>query len=472
MVPRRPAPRPHELHRACSDFRRTTRRALLGRGAAHVLPLPEALLEAGAAGFAAERRTRRELLAGGVGAFVALAAASRLTPWDLVARASAAETGDPILVTLFLPGGNDGLGTVIPLAGADRDVYERSRPRLAIPPEAALPIPGHPELGWHPAASGLRDLYDAGRLGVYLAADYPNPDFSHFHSAKFWRSGTLDLSAATGWLGRYLDEAGSLDNPLQGIAVEWSTDDVLASRRAPTCALFSPGDFDFWSPDVWDTDRMLDALRELGGSPAAPARRRAVEIARQAVQVRDALGSLRAEDEQGGAAAPPRAYPDSDTGAALRNLARLLGAGLGVRVATVQSAGMFDTHEGQPDQLRWNLSDLGAALVAFQADLERRGLAERVVTLVWSEFGRRVEDNDSLGTDHGAGGLLLAVGPRANGGLAVPAWGLDDLDATDGNVPVAIDFRDVYAGVLEQHLGIEAARVLPGYAGDPLRVIA
>ncbi|MCC6223641.1 MAG: DUF1501 domain-containing protein [Thermoleophilia bacterium] len=472
MAGRRPPLAPAELHRACSDFRRTSRRALLSRGAARVLPLPEALLEAGSAGFAAERRTRRELLAGGVGAFVALAAASRLTPWELVERARAAETGEPILVTLFLPGGNDGLGTVVPLAGPDREAYERGRPRIAVAAEAALPIPGHPDLGWHPAAPGLRDLYDAGLLGVYLAADYPNPDFSHFHSTKYWRSGTLDMAADTGWLGRYLDEAGSLDNPLQGVAVEWSTDDVLASRRAPTCALFSPGDFDFWSPGVWDSSRMLEALRELGGDPSVSARRRAVEIARQSVQVRDALGPLRAEDEAGGAPAPPRPYPDSDTGAALRNLARLLGAGLGVRVATVQSAGMFDTHEGQPEQLRWNLTDLGAALVAFQADLERRGLAQRVVTLVWSEFGRRVEDNDSFGTDHGAGGLLLAVGPRVAGGLAVPAWELGHLGATDGNVPVAIDFRDVYAGVLEQHLGIEAARILPGYAGEPLPVIA
>jgi uncharacterized protein (DUF1501 family) len=196
-------------------------------------------------------------------------------------------------------------------------------------------------------------------------------------------------------------------------------------------------------------------------------------VARQSVEVRDALGQLRREDQtEAGPPAPPVAYPASDTGAALRNLARMLGANLGIRVATVTSAGMFDTHEGQADQMRWNLQDLGDALVAFQADIASRGLAERVVTLVWSEFGRRIEDNESEGTDHGAGGLMLTLGPRVKPGFAVPGWSLENPDATDGNVRVAIDFRDVYAGILEQHLGVEGARILPGYSGTPLEVIA
>jgi len=195
-------------------------------------------------------------------------------------------------------------------------------------------------------------------------------------------------------------------------------------------------------------------------------------MARQAVVVRSALTPLREEEWEGAVPDPPVPYPDSDTGVALRNLARLLGAGLGIRVATVESAGMFDTHEGQPEQERWNLRDLGDALVAWQADLAARGLAERVVTVVWSEFGRRVEDNDSNGTDHGAGGLLLCVGPAVKRGVAVPAWELGNLGATDGNIPVQVDFRDVYAGLLEQHLGVEAARILPGYAGQALQVIA
>lgn len=465
--------RPRERAQACADFRRTLRRALLGRARHAILPIPADLLDEGAASFLAQRRTRREFLVGGVGLFVALGALGRLSPWELVERAHAADVGGPILVTVYLGGGNDGLNTVVPLDGPDRATYDRFRTRIGIAPEETLPFPDVPSLGWHPAAGGLKRLYDAGKLGVYLSVDHERPDFSHFHETKVWRSGILDYQrATTGWLGRYLDEVGTLDNPLQGLAVEWSTDDVLASERAPTCALFSPGDFDFWSPDVWDTDRMLEAYRDLGGPSRTAAHRRAVEVARQAVDIRASLAPLRAEDEQGGPPAPPVAYPDSDTGAALRNLARLLGAGLGVRVATVTAAGMFDTHERQPEQMSWNLADLGAALVAFQADIEARGLGERAVTLVWTEFGRRIEDNESNGTDHGAGGLLLTLGRNVRPGVANPAWNLGDPAATDGNIPVALDFRDIYAGLLEQHLGIEAGRVLPGYAGTPLRVIA
>jgi uncharacterized protein (DUF1501 family) len=465
---------PRELACACADFRRTSRRALLRQGGLSMLPIPADLLDEGAAGFLQQRRSRRDFLAGGIGLLVALGAAGRLGPWELVERAHAADAGGgPILVTVFLGGGNDGLNTVVPLSGPDRAVYERFRTRLGIAADKALPIPGQPALGWHPAAGGLRQLYDAGKLGVYLAVDHERPDFSHFHETTVWRSGMLDYQrATTGWLGRYLDEVGSTDNPLQGLAVEWSTDDVLASRVAPTCALFSPGDFDFWSPDVWDTDRMLEAYRDLGGPSRTSAHRRAVEVTRQAVGIRGVLEPLREEEAGGGPPSPPVAYPDSDTGAALRNLARMLGAGLGVRVATVTSAGMFDTHERQQNQMSWNLADLGAALVAFQADVEARGLGERVVTLVWSEFGRRIADNESYGTDHGSGGLLLALGRRVRPGVANPAWNLGDPATTDGNIPVALDFRDVYAGVLEQHLGIEAGRVLPGYAGAPLQVMA
>jgi uncharacterized protein (DUF1501 family) len=122
--------------------------------------------------------------------------------------------------------------------------------------------------------------------------------------------------------------------------------------------------------------------------------------------------------------------------------------------------------------MEFNVSDLGNALVAFQADLQGRGLAKRTLTLVWTEFGRRLEDNESAGTDHGSGGLIFAVGPAVAGGFQNPLWSLGPSGTADGNVPVQLDFRDVYAGVLEQHLGIEAARVLPGYKGKPLLVTA
>lgn len=159
--------------------------------------------------------------------------------------------------------------------------------------------------------------------------------------------------------------------------------------------------------------------------------------------------------------APPVAYPDTFLGNGLRSLARMLSAGLGTRIAAVAHDGGFDTHEDQPKRYVTILRELDRALVAWQADLDKRGLADRVLTLVWSEFGRRPEDNDSNGTDHGAGGLVLLVGNRANGGVRSEFPGLRKLDPRE-NLRVTTEFRAVSATLLEDRLGVEAGRVLPG----------
>ncbi len=178
------------------------------------------------------------------------------------------------------------------------------------------------------------------------------------------------------------------------------------------------------------------------------------------IETHDRLAPLAKEDKP---APPPVAYPDTDLGKALGNLGRLLGAGFGTRIATVSSGG-FDTHDAQATAHADLLQDLGDSLRAWQADLDARGLSPRVLTMIWSEFGRRPEDNDSGGTDHGAGGLLLLVGNRANGGIRSEFPGLTRLD-DDQNLVVTTDFRSVYATLLEDWLGVEAARVLPQVPG-------
>jgi len=178
------------------------------------------------------------------------------------------------------------------------------------------------------------------------------------------------------------------------------------------------------------------------------------------IETHDRLAPLAGEEKP---APPPIAYPDTDLGKALGNLGRLLGAGFGTRIATVSSGG-FDTHDAQATAHADLLQDLGDSLRAWQADLDARGLSPRVLTMIWSEFGRRPEDNDSGGTDHGAGGLLLLVGNRANGGVRSEFPGLTRLD-DDENLVVTTDFRSVYATLLEDWLGVEAARVLPRVPG-------
>jgi uncharacterized protein (DUF1501 family) len=292
---------------------------------------------------------------------------------------------------------------------------------------------------------------------------------SHFESAHNWRTGTVDPQQNLGWLGRYLDIVGR-GNPLEGIAVQWGGDGALQGRKAATSTVHDPGDYGIWSPGVWNGDRMAAAWARMGTKAKSPAYKRSIEVVRQTYATAQALKPLAAQKEED-LPKPPVAYADNDAGKELRTLGRLLGAGLGTRVATLQDSGEYDTHDSQPDRQKQNLAELGQNLQAWQADLESRGLADRVVTLVWSEFGRRAEDNDSAGTDHGAGGLLFVVGTRATGGVLSQGWGLGSLD-DDGNLRVTTDFRDVYAGLLEGHMQVAARDVLAGYGGAPLALVA
>lgn len=455
--------------RGCDDHHRTSRAALFRpRRVVERIPVPEELLADGGASFYRGGRNRRDFLQQGVGAMLALTAATRLRPWELLEASIAEAAANPqnILVTVYLGGGNDGLNTLLPLSGQDRSLYDAARPRLRIAPGTALAVNGHPELGWHPQVGGLRTLFDEGKVGAYVGVDYPNPDYSHFQSVYYWRTGQVGNSATTGWVGNWLDAYGSATNPLQGVAVQWGADDLLRTVRAPTAAVYSPSDFSFWSDGIWDQERFIRAYGRTVGPSRSAARRRAMDVARQTVQVHDALKPLAGQEPP----PTPVPYPDSGTGQSLRNLARMLGAGLGIRVATVQADGQFDSHEDQITSHGRDLQDVADALLAFQRDLEGRGLADRVLTLVWSEFGRRVEDNASNGTDHGAGSLVLAVGSRARSTVS-NGWHLSDAGRYDGNVPVAVDFRDVYAGIIDGHLGGDVQRCLPGYRGTPLPIV-
>ena len=185
--------------------------------------------------------------------------------------------------------------------------------------------------------------------------------------------------------------------------------------------------------------------------------------------MRDQLAPLRVSDENP-LPPVPVPYPDTDLGKGLQNLARMLGAGFGTRVAALSTSG-FDTHDDQASDHAELLQDLGDSLLAWQSDLTARGLSSRVMTMVWSEFGRRPEDNASNGTDHGAGGLMMIVGDRANGGIRSEFPGLAQLDEDD-NLRVTTEFRTVYATLLESWLGVEAARVLPKIDGARLPLIA
>ena len=454
----------------CNDWH-ASRRALLGRSAERILEIPEQALTEGpgaALQFLDRGVTRRRLLTGGGGLALACAAMPRFGArgvFEAAAAQAAAEPNARILVSIYLDGGNDGLNTFVPI-GDPR--YAQLRSRIGIAPGTTLAVSGHPEFGWHPSLGGLKQLYDAGRVSVLPAVDYANPDQSHFNSQIYWRTGVVGESRdRTGWLGRTIDAVGSTDNPLQAISMGWNLDPMLLSRRAPVATIFDPGGFGFYIPDVWSSEAALRPYRGATSGARTSARKAAQHAYRGAISVYDRLAPLRAEGDN--VPTTPLPYPDEHLGNGLRNLARMLGAGFGTRIATISQGG-YDTHDDQPTNHADLLKTLGDSLLAWQADLDARGLSDRVLTLVWSEFGRRAEDNDSKGTDHGAGGCVLLVGNHANWGIQSEFPGLGNLD-DDGNLLVTTEFRNLYASLLESWMGVDAGRVLPGVDGRRIALV-
>jgi uncharacterized protein (DUF1501 family) len=370
-----------------------------------------------------------------------------------------------VLVSVFLDGGADSLSMLFP---AGDPLYQRYRPTLALKPDAGTPFAEDPRLRWHPSLAGLATLHGEGKLTVLPGVGYTGANQSHFTSRHFYEVGATSEQLRTGWLGRYLDRVGSADNPLQGLSLDYRLQPALATAKAPIAAIDGPDRYDFWTRGVWGevSDRMLAAIGRLGALPAGadPGLQQATAAARQSHSLYGQLAPFRSKDGSSSGIQSPVPYPKADREAfpqRLAGLAAMLAAGLPVTCVALSAPGAYDTHDNQPDDLAEGLLLTSESLLAFQRDLEARGLADRVLVLVWSEFGRRAKENGSLGTDHGAAGIGFLLGSRAAGRMIGEFPGLQRLDERD-NLRATSDFRGLYAAVLEQWLGTDAAAVIPG----------
>jgi len=402
--------------------------------------------------------TRREFLrltSGGIG----LLAFSRFAP-DFLVQSTLAATPAPekdrsILVLVQLAGGNDGLNTVIPFEDAN---YYRLRPALGVPKDQVLRL--NDTLGLHPACAPLHALAHDGKLSVVQNVGYPNPNRSHFRSTDIWETASdSDRVIPTGWIGRFLDNTctGAPAAPADPPAVHLGNEvpgAFLAEHAHPTFGL-SPNQFS--RGDNRRNHALLEALVHQPTPENANA-----SFLKQTMM--DALVTEARVQKVLSGYQPGQAYPGNPFAQSLRNVAALIAAGLSTRVYFV-SLGGFDTHANQLNSHANLLRTLSEGLSAFQKDLEAHKLDDQVMTLTFSEFGRRPMENESHGTDHGTAAPLFVMGSRVKGDLhgTPPSLQLE----RNQDLAFSTDFRQVYATVLDRWLQCPAATVL-GKAYQPL----
>ena len=404
--------------------------------------------------------TRRQFVRGGVSAFtVGFAAPQFLT--DL-AFAQAAPSRN--LVVLYLSGGNDALSTLIPYR--DSAYYSR-RPSLAVPADNVLPIgtdSSRVELGLHPRLADVKAMFEQGRLAIIQRTGYQNSSRSHFQGLDIW--GTADPASpqGTGWLGRYLD---TLPAPVDALAAWNTTRETPRSLMARTVgvpAITNPATYSFSSPNS-GAEAILERTAATKISSHLPVDRPHLAFVNSTAQA--ALGTL---DQVARVASyqPTLEYPNNGLSQALRAVAGALNKRIGTKVFWVQTGG-FDTHSGQGANAGAYVNLMGTfndSLRTFYVDLSNQGLLDSTLVIVFSEFGRRISENGSAGTDHGAAGLMMALGGRVRGGIYGTAADLRQdagnpaLENNASDVKFETDFRSVYATVIDRWLESNSIAIL------------
>ncbi len=371
------------------------------------------------------------------------------------AGASETDAQPRTLVIVQLAGGNDGLNTIVPY---DDPAYAKLRPSLRVAADRVVPLGDG--FGLHPKLGALKALWESKQLAVVHGVGYPQPNFSHFQSMLIWQRAGPRAAAGDGWLGAYLSRLEAEEHdPLHGFNVDRIVAPELYSASAPIVSTPDAASYGFQklAPDEAEARRRHTALLKLYEQFPKDVPYAALLESTAG----DAVSSAAAVKAAAAAHTPAVAYPQTPLASGLQLIAQVIASGEKLRVAHVTLGG-FDTHSGQLDDHEELLGQLGDALAAFYADLASVGRDRDVLTMTWSEFGRRAEENASAGTDHGAAAPMLLLGGTVNGGFHGKPVSLDDLDS--GNLKFTTDFRSVYATVLERWVGAPPDDIL----GQPL----
>ena len=361
---------------------------------------------------------------------------------------------DPILVVIQLTGGNDYLNTLIPYGDP---LYYDNRSNVGIPQEQVLPIDDH--FGFNPAAGPIKDLYDQGKVAIINGVGYPNPNRSHFRSMDIWHTCEPDKVGTEGWLGRVIrDLDPKSENVLTGVNFGRGLPRSLALSGVPVASV-----------------AVLESYGVLTGISGEPERSEALDVfARMYAPtmgsgpVMEYLGQTGLDALKGAdilKTAPEKyksgiEYANSPIGRNLEGIAKVLTADLGTRIFYTQHGG-YDTHANQGPAHPKLWSELSQAVTDFYADLKEHDTSDNVLMFVFTEFGRRVKDNGS-GTDHGSGGLALAIGDPVKGGTYSEYPSLKAEDLLEGDLHFNMDYRGVYGTMVEKWLGLDANSVVGG----------
>jgi len=408
--------------------------------------------------------TRRDFVRGGVSAFTLSFAAPRFL-CDLALAQGAASRN---LVVVYLSGGNDSLSMVVPYADP---FYASRRPSIALTAAQVLQIGRDSAgnlIGLHPRLSGLRGIFDQGRLALIQRTGYENSSRSHFQGTDIWSTANPVNTQGPGWLGRYLDTLPSPVDPLAVWNTTGQTPHTLQANLVSVPSIPNPATYAFNSPNGTTPEAQNERIYATKISSHVPVNRPHLAFvngtAQAAFATLDRVASVAAY-------APTVTYNANNGFAqALKAVAGVIARGIGTRVFWVQTGG-FDTHAGQGVQnggYAGLMTTLNDGLTAFYNDLNNQGLLSQTMILQFSEFGRRIAENGSSGTDHGAASVMMAMGGPVRGGLYGTAPNLNPngnnptLENGNNDVRYETDFRSVYAKVIDSWLGGDSTKILGG----------
>ncbi len=374
-----------------------------------------------------------------------------------------------ILVVVQLSGGNDGLNTVVPYRN---DIYYRERPTIAIKPEKVLQL--NDEIGLHPAMGPLKALYDEGLLTVINNVGYPNPDRSHFRSMDIWQTASdADTYLNSGWVGRYLDASctGKAQQPFRTIEVDDTLSLAMKGNALNGLAVLDPKKLYNQTRSGFITGLSKEQATTQGAhepDSVAYLYKTLAETVSSADYVYEKVSRTNRPVSGSLSSIPLTTYPNHELGNRLKTVSQLIQSGVETSVYYVSISG-FDTHINQPGQQERLLGQYAEAVGAFMADLKTAGRQNDVLLMTFSEFGRRVKQNASNGTDHGtANNVFLIGGGLPSRRVLNEAPNLAKL--TDGDLTYSVDFRQIYATLLHDYLGADDVAIL-GRKFDGIKIV-